>query len=169
MRHLLLLAIACSSAIGCSPNADSDAPKPGTELYAVAPETITEVLVSSGDHKLLAYRWSASEPFHLMIASRSKPAGEHCLAGDRFAGWLQSVSTARITREASPAVDRKAPGWTHVRLRDRSSLDPIDVQLHIPPSDTGPVVLAHGDKQFIVDMQAVVIRRAVLGCKDLGN
>src|SRR5436190_23853929 len=91
IRCKSLMILICCGVVGCQPGQNAQMPVPGIELYAVVPERITEVLVSSADYKLYAYRWKPEGTFHLTIASAGTTTEEHCLGGNQFQKWLETV------------------------------------------------------------------------------
>jgi hypothetical protein len=164
----LLLLLILGGVSGCRRDRDDGAPEPGTDLYAVAPETIREVTFSSPDHKLYAYRWAAGDTFHVVIATRGTAAAEQCAAGEGFARWLSTVARMPITRELDGRVDSAAAEWADLRLRDATQLEPIDVRLGVPIAAGGPTVIQYGDKQYEVEMDSTALRSVRAGCPALG-
>ena len=139
-------------------------PEPGTQYYAMAPENIREVVFSSSERKLYAYRWSASEPFNIYTGARGKNP-EHCASGDGFTRWLNAVATIPVKVVANNPV---AGEWTEVQLRDATTLEPNKATLLIPASQTDPVLMRFGDRQYVVEVNAAEFRSMNSGCAALG-
>jgi hypothetical protein len=164
-----VLLLCCGAAwTSCSSGPRSSAPEAGTELYAVAPESVNEVLFTSGAVKLFAYRWKPEDPFHIFVSSRTGPP-QQCTGGGQFQEWLKAVSRLPVLRETDQRFEPGSPEWGDLRLRDNTQLEPIDVRLRLPSSDREPVVIQVDDRQFLVDVNAAVVRRAASGCADIGR
>lgn len=159
---LALLVLACGERGG------GGAPEPGTELYAVAPETVREVVFSTPDHKLYAYRWAPSDSFQLVIATRGKAEVEHCVAGAGFTPWLAAASRMPVARKLDRRLDAASTKWADLQLRDASQLEPIDVHLHLPSAAGEPTVVQYGTEQYAVDVNAAALQTVGSGCGGLG-
>ncbi|HYU09953.1 MAG TPA: hypothetical protein VEK77_11300 [Gemmatimonadales bacterium] len=165
VRHLLFLAIV---AAGCRSEQEGRAPEPGTELYAIGPADVSEVVLTALDHKLYAYRWSPADPFQIVVATRGRTEIERCVAGDGFQRWLTAVARMPIQHELDSPFDPRGAEWMDLRLRDTTALEPIDVRLRVPSASDEPVVLQSGTRQYAVDLDAAALRRARSGCAALG-
>lgn len=160
-----VLAAWCLLTVACrSTGATSGQPEPGTQYYAMAPENIREVVFSSSERKLYGYRWSASEPFNIYTGGRGANP-EHCTSGDGFTRWLNAVATIPVQ---SVANDTVAGEWTEVQLRDATTLEPNNATLLIPASQTDPVLMRFGDRQYVVGVNAAELRSVNSGCSVLG-
>ena len=152
----LLMCIAMSSS--CRSPEKSGTPEPGTELYAVAPDAITEVLISSQAHKIYAYRLNTDRPFQLVVASGEAPAAEQCSSGVGFARLLQAVASMPIVKKADKQFDERGADWTELRLRDTISLEPIEARIRIPRTNGEPVVIQFVDRQYVVRADPASLR-----------
>lgn len=164
--NVCAIAAYCVFAVGCrSTGTVAGQPEPGTEYYAVAPETIREVVFSSSDRKLYAYRWSASESFYIYTGGRGTNP-EQCTSGDGFTRWLNAIATIPVRA----VVDKTVAGeWAEVRLRDATNLEPNDVTLLIPASQSDPVLMRFGQQQYVVEVNAALLRSVNSGCSALGG
>lgn len=165
---LVVVALFGGAFIGCAKDRDGGAPEPGTELYAVAPETVREVEFRTPDRKLYAYRWAPEDTFHIVVATRGSAEAEQCTAGEGFTRWLAAVSRMPIGKKLDRQVDSATGEWTDLQLRDASQLEPIAVHLHIPSAPGAPAVLQFGADQYSVDADGPMLRSASSGCATLG-
>jgi len=138
-----LLVLAWPVLIGCQNWRSAETVRVGTELYAIVPEGIIEVLFSTDDHKVFAYRWNPNDAFQLTVASARERRVEYCVSGEGFRRWLEAVASARVTNEVMKFSNAKNGGgsWARLRLRDSSSLDSIDVQIQMPVTAADPVLM----------------------------
>jgi hypothetical protein len=154
--------------LACDSEREGSAPEPGTELYAVEPGAIEEVLFSSPDRKMLAFRWTPDTTFQLVFATRGRPDTERCAAGDGFRQWLAAVATIRVGRQLDRPFDPSGGGWADLRLRDTTQIDPIETRLRVPPSGGEPVVIEFGAQQYSVEANAAAVRTITSGCSAFG-
>jgi hypothetical protein len=157
-----------ATASACSRGGGESEPEPGTELYAVAPETVREVVFSAPDRKLYAYRWAPSDSFRLVIASRGSADVEHCTAGEGFTRWLAAASRMPVVKKLDDKLDAASTDWTDLQLRDASQLEPIDVHLHLPSAAGQSTVIQYGAAQYSVDVDAAALGAVRSGCAGLG-
>jgi hypothetical protein len=172
MRRLLRGRNVCAIALfgialaGCRSTSGAGArPEPGTEYYAVAPESIREVVFSSPERKLYAYRWNGSATFQIFTASPGT-APEQCAAGDGFGRWLAAIATIPVRSVADSTV---AGAWAEVRLRDATDLDANEATLLVPASPSDPVLMRVGEQSFVVGIDAALLRSVNAGCAGLGR
>ena len=161
------LAMAClASACG---RAVSTQPEIGSDLYAVAPESVIEVLLSGSEESLWAHRWRKSDRFSLVFARRGSPKPETCSAGPGFDAWLQSLSRVTIVRSQTSKVSEAGEGWFDVRLKDDLTLEPIETHLRLPTAADKSAVVAVAGKQFLVTLGSAGEPPDLrLGCAALG-
>jgi hypothetical protein len=164
----MVLVLSGVAAIACTKDRDEGAPEPGTDLYAIAPETVREVVLSTPDRKLYAYRWAPDDTFHIVVATRGSAEAEQCIAGEGFARWLAAASRMPIGKKLDRQVDSASGEWTDLQLRDASQLEPIAVRLHIPSAPGEPAVIQFGADQYSVDADGPMLRSASSGCATLG-
>ena len=100
----------CVIPVACS-NSASRAPEVGTDYYAIAPEAVSEVSVASRDQRVWGYKWDGSPSFSLVVAYRSPPRVETCVAGSGFRSWLQALSRLPIRGRPSTRLDPASPDW----------------------------------------------------------
>ena len=156
--------LGCLAAVCCNGSSRGVTPEIGTDLYAVAPEGVSEVSLSSKGQRMWAYKWATSESFSLVFAYRSPPHVETCMAGSRFRSWLRTVSRLHITGTPRAPIDRASPDWVDLRIADSSALKPIDVLIYLPPVDReAPVVMVDG-AQFLAEVDLVSARAIWSGC-----
>jgi hypothetical protein len=153
-RAALLVVV---SILAASCGAEPPSPEAGTDLYAVAPDVVVEVLYSSPETKLFAYRWTPAEPFRVTLAVSGR-APEYCEGGEPFTRWLRAVTSIPIRSELEKPLEPGGPQWADLRLKDTSALEPNEVTLRIPDSDTEPVVARVGERQFAVAVEARALR-----------
>lgn len=165
---LPLFALFSIALIACDDARDERKPEPGMELYAVAPETVREVIISSPGYKLYAYRWTPDDAFHVLIATRGRSEVEQCTAGEGFSRWLVAASRMPIAKKLDRRVDSASEEWADLQLRDSSQLDPLDLRLHIPSAPGEPAVIQFGTDQYTVDVDVPMLRSARSGCATLG-
>jgi hypothetical protein len=168
LKSASCLAVALLGALACGGRGADGSPEPGTELYAVAPETVREVVFSTPDRKLYAYRWAPSDSFQLIVATRGKAEVEHCAGGAGFTRWLAAASRMPVARKLDRRLDAASTEWADLQLRDASQLEPIDVHLHIPSAAGEPTVMQYGTEQYAVDVDAAVLQEVRSGCSALG-
>lgn len=163
-----IILLCCSMNPACrADRRGRDGPEPGTEFFAIAPETVTEVLYSSSERKLYAYRWTSTEPFHVAVGQRgARP--EQCMGGEGFMRWLRALARVPVTRELKPALDMTKGEWANVQLWDTRPLEPNGLTLRVPTATGEPVVLVFEQRQFIVDVNPVALRSVMPGCAALG-
>src|SRR5688572_25293408 len=167
VRHLLRLAVVLAG--GCGSGPDDRAPEPGTELYAIDPADVSEVVFTGPDHKLFAYRWSPAGTFQIVVATRGRAEIERCAAGDGFQRWLTAIARMPVQRDVDRPFDTRGAEWADLRLRDTTGLEPIDVRLRVPREGDEPVVLQSGMRQYAVEVDAAALRTARSGCAALGT
>jgi hypothetical protein len=153
---------------GCSQRPGEGLPEPGTDFYAVSPDTVTEVLLSTGLYKLFAFRWSPGDRFQLVVSLKGK-AVEQCQAGPPFENWLKAVTRMPVVRQIDRPFDAESQNWGNLRLRDNTRLEPVEVRLRIPSAGSEPAVIEVGTRQFIVDLNAAILGTASSGCRALGR
>jgi hypothetical protein len=169
-RSLAVLAVLAVSVLTACGASNKHEPEPGAELYAVSADHVTEVLFSSQEQKIYAFRWKTDERFRIIAASPGSPLAEQCVAGRGFEEWLNAVTSMRINRETKPlSASDSNRGWAVLTLRDTTNLEVIEVRLHVPPSGDGFPVISSGDKQFSVDVSSQVLRNALAGCRSLAK
>lgn len=167
-RSVSAIAVLCFvSSLACRTR--SGGPEPGTELYAVSMDSVTEILVRSTSHKLYAYRWVAQQPFHLVIASDRAPTAEQCTGGPAFERLLQALVTVPVIGESKKDFKQGTTAWADVWLRDTTNLEPIEVRIRIPEANDEPVVIQFEDRQYVVGVDPSVLHTAAAGCDELGK
>src|ERR1017187_2153254 len=157
-----LVVLFCAATIACGPKLNSGKPEPGLDVYSVLPDSVTEFLVSSPTHKLYAYRWAANGQFHLVFASKSAGAAEQCSAGAQFDQLLRALTTVTVVKESERRFEVGTASWADVRLRDTTSLEPIEARMRIPEASGEPVVLQFQDRQYVVKVDPTVDRKSVV-------
>lgn len=160
--------LCCVASTACRPVSKSAEPEPGTELYAVAMDAVSEVLISSPSHKIYAYRWTTDQPFQLMVASRDSASPEQCPGGAGFEQLLRAVATLPVVKESEKHFEDGA-AWTGLWLRDTTNLDPIEARIRIPEAAGEPVVIQYGNRQYVVRVDAAALQTAKSGCAELGR
>lgn len=169
IRVIVLMLLIYSLLVSCDFKQSEQKPEIGTDYYALIPETITEFVFSAKDYKVYAYRWNINQPFQLTTASNNTNKTEQCVSGKNFLTLLSTVASAKIKEAVKLPVADSDPGWVYVTLRDASVLDPINVQIRIPSSNSEPVVMQIGASQFAVEMNGETLHSAKVGCKELGG
>jgi hypothetical protein len=162
--QVLPLLFCCGMLAACGTEPTEYEPDPDIELYAVAPETVTEVLFSSPDRKLYAYRWSPQGTFEVMIAS---PDGrlDHCVAGSSFLSWLHSIAhMSPLDGTTTPSTSEMYSERIDIVLRDESDLDPVHVRLLVPSTGSEPAVAEFHSKTFAVDTDLATLRNIESVC-----
>ena len=161
---VLLLGLVAS----CGGYFDNREPEPGTDLYAVSSSQISEVLFSSEQKKIYAFRWNTAEKFIIMVASPGISAVEQCTAGKGFERWLNAVSSLRVGKEVKNAAINPAGTISAVlRLRDTSEVESIEIRLQIPSAGNELALISAGEKQFSVEVDTAIVRTVLAGCRVL--
>jgi hypothetical protein len=137
-------------------------------LFAIAPESVTELVFRSPARRLYAYRWTKDGPFQLVVAARESAAVEQCAAGPGFARWLRAVASVPVVKEVENRLDPAAADWADIELRDATSLEPIQLRIRVPSANSEPVVVQFESRQFVVGVDAAAVRTIASGCAVLG-
>jgi len=159
----LLVVVAFLNA--CSSRPSHTSPEPGTELFAILPENITEVRISSSDYKVYAFRWQLGQPFEVVTSSRKGRNTEHCTGGAAFDDLLKSLSTVKILRAADKPFDAGSNDWADVDLRDATVLEPISMRVRVPRSAGETVVVQVENRQFVADIDGSALMKAKFDCQ----
>ncbi len=167
-RVLVIAGLTPVLVAACDSERQASAPEPGTELYAVAPGAVDEVLFSSAEKRMLAFRWTPDSVFQLVFVTRGRFDAERCAAGDGFQRWLTAVSSMPIGRRLERPFDPAGAGWADLRLRDTTRIEPIDVRLRLPSAGE-PVAIQFGAQQYSVDVDAAAVRTIESGCGAVGT
>lgn len=168
--RVTIVGLLCGALLwGCHSDPKSGKPEPGTELYAVAPESVREIVISLPLHKIYAYRWATDQPFQLVVASRAAAQAEQCSGGAGFQRLLQTLATMPIIKESEKHFEEDTEAWADVQLRDTTQLDPIAARIRIPQEKSEPVVIQFGDRQYLVQMDAQALRASQSGCAELAG
>jgi hypothetical protein len=167
VRKVVFFLLFLGALAACNKRHDLQAPEPGTELFAVLPDSVNEVLFSSSDRKLYAYRWTSGQPFQIMTSSRGLAVPEHCAGGVGFQQLLQAIARVKIVREVDKSFDTTTSDWADVELKDATVLEPISMRIRVPRTTDEPVVIQVEKQQFVVDMYGPALARTRLGCSAL--
>ena len=81
---LLRLVLACALLAACSADGDADLYPPLHPgfYYEIDPDIVREVVFSSADLKLFAYRWAPDDNFHILVLRPGETDIERCDAGE---------------------------------------------------------------------------------------
>jgi hypothetical protein len=159
---LALSAAALALALVCCQKG-SDLPTPGTDFYAVAPESILEVSFTTRQARLHAFRWSPSDTFVVVTAKRPSNRPEVCAASPAFLHWVTSIAKLPIKTE-KPSIDTSGGEWAELRIYDSSSLEAIEARIFLPSTRARPVVLSQVGRLYETTLDPVVARTAFSGC-----
>jgi hypothetical protein len=138
-------------------------------MFSVLPDSITDVLFSSADRRLYAYRWSQGKPFQIMTASRASVSPEHCMGGPGFEQFLRTISTIKIIRASEKPFDTSSSNWADIELKDTTVLDPITMRIRVPEISGEPVVVLVDAQQFAVDVDSSILSMVKSGCGKFQN
>jgi len=131
----------------CNSNSTPQA-MPGTDLYAVSPDDVLELKISTPERKLYAFRWSPQDRFELLVARRGAPV-EQCVAGGSFMRLLKAVSQLRVVAEVQRAgVEPRRTPLTMLEISDRTALEPITMAFRLTNEAQRQIVVDVGGKQF---------------------
>jgi hypothetical protein len=98
LRHLkqVCLAMPCIVLSACD---DYNKPDLGQALQWSDPKTVREVLVSTSNQRLLAFRTDPGQAFEIVIARRGRKDLERCKAGAGFARFLEAASSIFVVKK----------------------------------------------------------------------
>jgi hypothetical protein len=165
-RPLVVIACCALAASSCGRVAES-VPSPGADLYAVSPDGVLEVTLTSATERLYAFRWTPEEAFQIVSARRGQEI-ERCRAGDGFGRLLAAVSSLRVTAELPAPAGGTEGEWARLYIADTSGVEPIVVAIRIPPRVELPVLVEVAKRQFTVATNVGDLLLAASGCKGLG-
>jgi hypothetical protein len=167
-RNLPSIWIACFLlAASCSTRTDHDAPKEGTDFFAVAPTIVEEIRYGSAKLKIYAARWSGEEAFRILFTPRGS-ASQHCLGGDRFSGWLNAISRVTITGERKGKVDFSTGESAQIQMWDKNRQELIDMMIFLPTASNSPISLIFDGRQFPTGLDPAILLSASAGCSAFG-
>jgi hypothetical protein len=128
---------------------------------------VLEVVVSTSEFKLFAYRQSPENSFQIVFATRQSRDAERCLSGPDFVRFLEGVTSLPVIDELRNPVDPVSQRWVVVELWDGSGKVGDETRLR-RPIDNERTVLQFGENQYYVDFDSVLWDRMRSGCAGLG-
>lgn len=163
-----LLARCCAAALGCSSRSPSRAGA-GSELYAVAPDSVTDIVFTSASRKVFAYRFQAGQPMVVVTADVKAAAPETCSGGPEFQRWFETLSQMRVASHVNKPVDALDPGWATVMLRDATVLEPVLVRVLVVGGPKPSVIAEYAGQRYVVATDAAALDSSRLSCATLGR
>jgi hypothetical protein len=149
--------------------------KPGTEVFAVAPEKVVEISYRTADFWFLAHRWQVEDRFSLIFLKKGKPLPERCLAGKGFQTVLGQLTSLKLrqtpTTEQTKKLLRHYPlsTWAELVIRDDSALEPFQARIHPVADSTGEVWLHFNGATYRVALDHQVLKLISGGCQALAT
>lgn len=161
-------------ALGLNPAAAGRPLKPGTEVFAVAPEKVVQISYRTATFWFVAHRWKVGDRFTLILLKKGTPLPESCLAGQGFQKVLRQLTSLKLrqtpTAEQSKEYLQNHPlsTWTELVIRDDSSLEPFRALVY-PVADSSEEVWLHFDgATYRVGLNHQVLELISGGCQALG-
>jgi hypothetical protein len=111
-------------------------PDLGQALQWSDPKTVREVLVSTSNQRLLAFRADPEQAFEIVIARRGRKDLERCTAGPGFARFLEAASSIFMVTKVKPVVETDTEDWVTVETWDASTNPGTELRLRAPTSAT---------------------------------
>jgi hypothetical protein len=149
--------------------------KPGTEVFAVAPEKVVEISYRTADFWFLAHRWQVGERFTLIFLKRGKSLPERCLAGRGFQTVLGQLTSLKLRQ--TPATEQvkellrlhPLSTWAELVIRDDSALEPFQARIRPVADSAGEVWLHFHDATYRVALDHQVLDLISRGCQALAS
>jgi len=163
LNHAIKVVLLAGFLCGCGREQRERLPEPRTNFYEISPDTVTEVLLSTGRYKLLAFRWTPADPFQIAVSHRGRVI-EQCVGGTGFLTWLAGMTRMSVVKQLDRPFGTESPDWGDMRLRDNTQQEPIDVRFRSPASASEPVVIEVGMRQFAVGLDARLLATDALSC-----
>jgi hypothetical protein len=161
-------------AFGFTPAVAGRPLKPGTEVFAVAPEKVVQISYRAATFWFVAHRWKVGDRFTLILLKKGKPLPESCLAGEGFQKVLLQLTSLKLrqtpTAEQAKEYLRSHPlsTWAELVIRDDSSLEPFRALVY-PAADSSEEAWLHFDgATYRVGLNHQVLELLSGGCQALG-
>jgi hypothetical protein len=124
--HITTAAILLT-AFACGPAHDPPV-KPNDEIFTVDPAHLLEIEYKSAQQRIVAHRWTTSEPFIVTFERADGRTFERCRADDRILSSLRRLASIRA-RKNVPGADAeqasKTPSaWGTLSIRDDANPEP---------------------------------------------
>jgi hypothetical protein len=161
-------------AAGFNPAAAGQPLKPGTEVFAVAPENVVQISYRTATFWFVAYRWQEGDRFTLIFLKKGTPLPESCLAGEGFQTVLRQLTSLKLsqtpTADQTEELFRSQPRstWAELVIRDDSSLEPFRALVHPAADSSGEVWLHFQGATYRVGLDHQVLELISGGCQILG-
>jgi hypothetical protein len=166
---LLRLILGCALLTACSAGDEADLYPPLDPgfYYEIDPDIVREVVFSSADLKLFAYRWAPDDNFHLVVLRPGEADIERCDAGETFRKWFDMITRMPIGRKLEQPVDPKAGNWAILELIDASVLEGAESRLRLPATAGEPMIWQFGPDQYPVEWDTAAFAGLQSGCAGL--
>ncbi len=161
-------------AVAVNPAAAGQPLKPGTEVFAVAPENVVQIIYRTATIWFVAHRWEGGDRFTLIFLKKGTPLPESCLAGEGFQPVLRQLTSLKLcqtpTAEQAEAMFRSQPRstWAELVIRDDSSLEPFRALVYPAAGSSGEVWLHFQGATYRVGLDHQVLELLSSGCQALG-
>jgi hypothetical protein len=166
---LLRLVLACTLLAACSADGDADLYPPLDPgfYYEIDPDIIREVVFSSADLKLFAYRWAPDDNFRIVVLRPGEADIERCDAGETFRKWFDMITRMPIGRKLEQPVDPKAGNWAILELIEATVLEGAESRLRLPATAGEPMIWQFGPDQYPVEWDTAAFAGLQSGCAEL--
>lgn len=155
------------------PQAGAQSLTPGTEVFAVDPAKVIEIIYRTPEMMLLGYRWQARDRFTLIFLDKQHHQPATCLAGKSFDIVLNQLTSLKLRRvldvKESQGLFKKTPltAWAEVVVRDQSALEPFRA-LILPGAGAPDEAYVHFNNATYVVSFADRVRQLIAGgCRSL--
>ena len=168
MRQLkqLCLAMPCIVLSACD---EYYMPDLGQALQWSDPKTIREVLVSTSNQRLLAFRTDPEQAFEIVIARSGRKDLEHCTAGPGFARFLEAASSIFMVKKVESVVETDTEDWVTVETWDASTNPGTELRLRAPNErDPRTIMQWWLYDQYVVELDDGFWTDIASGCSRLG-
>jgi hypothetical protein len=128
-----------------------------------------EVLVSTSNQRLLAFRTDPGEVFEIVIARRDRNELERCKAGAGFARFLEAASSIFVVKKVEAVVETDTKDWVTVETWDTSTNPGRELRLRAPNAGEPRTIMQWWlYDQYVVELDDGFWSNVTSGCAELG-
>ena len=167
----LRLVLGCAVLTACAADDDPNLYPPLDPgfFYEIDPDIVREIVFSSADLKLFAYRWGPDENFHIVVLRPDKAEIEQCDAGETFRSWFDMIAEMPIGQKLDKPVDPQSGNWAILELIDISVLEGAESRLRLPATPRDRIIWQFGPDQYPVGWDSAAFAMLNSGCYSLGD